>query len=70
MTNHSEPSPPACTCLPPWPALTTVIEGVIHPVVPAPAHTPASALYLAHCTGCGTVYTGPWKRLTPAPRAA
>ncbi|GAB7109690.1 hypothetical protein JCM4814A_80050 [Streptomyces phaeofaciens JCM 4814] len=49
MTDHSQTAATACTCLPAWPALTTVIEGIVHPVVPAPAHTPASALYLARC---------------------
>ncbi|WP_326756845.1 hypothetical protein OIE73_39815 [Streptomyces hirsutus] len=70
MTGHPETAPPTCTCLPPWPALATIIEGTTHPVVPSPAHTHASALYLAHCTGCGTAYTGSWKRLTPSFRAA
>ncbi|MGW3099666.1 hypothetical protein ACWDCC_40195 [Streptomyces sp. NPDC001102] len=63
MSDHPDTAAPACTCRPPWPALTTLIEGTIHPVVPAPARTPVSALYLAHCTGCGGAYTGPWKRL-------
>ncbi|MER5917956.1 hypothetical protein ABT124_48760 [Streptomyces sp. NPDC001982] len=67
MTDRPEPAPPpTCTCLPPWSALATVIEGASHLVVPAPA----SALYLAHCTGCGAAYTGPWKRLTSSSRAA
>ena len=70
MTDHPAPALPDCICLPPWPTLTTVIEGDIHPVIPAPAHTPASAFYLAHCAGCGAAYTGPWKRLTSLPRAA
>ncbi|WP_328433036.1 hypothetical protein [Streptomyces sp. NBC_00425] len=70
MTSHPAPAPPACACRHAWPTLTAVIEGVIHPVVPAPAHTPTSALYLAHCTGCGAAYTGPWKRLTPSSRVA
>ncbi|MFB6676454.1 hypothetical protein ACFCWG_29335 [Streptomyces sp. NPDC056390] len=56
--------------MPPWPALTTAIEGTTHPVVPVLAHTPASGLYLARCTRCGAVYTGPWKRLPSSSRAA
>ncbi|WP_351234800.1 hypothetical protein [Streptomyces sp. NPDC002133] len=60
-----------CTCPHPWPALTTVIEGHRYPVTPAPAHMPASALYLAHCAGCGARYFGPWKRLpSTTPHAA
>ncbi|MEU1407978.1 hypothetical protein ABZ471_37630 [Streptomyces sp. NPDC005728] len=63
MTGEPSVSAPGqgCTCPHPWHSLTTVIEGITHGVVPAPAHTPA--LYLAHCTGCGALYTGPWKRL-------
>lgn len=59
-----------CTCPQPWPGLTTIIEGTPHTVVPASAHSPASALYLAHCTGCGALYTGPWRRLVSCSRAA
>ncbi|WFB05604.1 hypothetical protein LRS74_00145 [Streptomyces sp. LX-29] len=70
MTSEHPSPPPRCTCRRPWPALTTVVEGTTYPVVPAPAHTPASALYLAHCTGCGAAYTSPWKRHSPPPRAA
>ncbi|MFJ3310068.1 hypothetical protein ACIPSA_45145 [Streptomyces sp. NPDC086549] len=61
---------PGCTCPTPWPALTTVIEEHRYAVEPAPVHTPASALYLAHCTGCDARYTGPWRRLGAPPRAA
>lgn len=72
MSHHPGPAGPGpgCTCLRPWPGLATVIEGTAYTAVPAPAHTPASALYLAHCTGCGARYTGPWKRLNFSAPAA
>lgn len=70
MTDHPGPPPPACACLPAWPAMATVIEGTAHLVVPAPAQTPASALYLARCTGCSAADTGPWKQLNTSSRAA
>ncbi|WP_328373623.1 hypothetical protein OG800_50635 (plasmid) [Streptomyces sp. NBC_00445] len=70
MTSDPDATPPACTCPTPWPALTAVIEGSAYTVVPTPAHTPASALYLAHCTGCGAPYTHPWRRLNASARAA
>ncbi|MGW0771850.1 hypothetical protein [Streptomyces sp. NPDC002676] len=58
-----------CTCPTPWPALITVVEERCYTVVPAAAHTPASALYLARCAGCGARYTGPWRRLGATSRA-
>lgn len=59
------------TCPTPWPALTTVVEERRYAGEPASAHTPASALYIAHCASCGTPYTGPWRRLiTRAARTA
>lgn len=70
MTEDHEHARGDCTCPRPWPPLATVIEGRAYTVAPAPAHTPASALYLAHCTGCGAPYTRPWKRLGPVSRAA
>lgn len=70
MSSHPGPPPPACTCLPTWPALTTIIDGILHPVVPTPSHTPTSALYLARCTGCDAPYTDPWKRLNTTSHAA
>ncbi|GHH68070.1 hypothetical protein FHS35_009240 [Streptomyces umbrinus] len=70
MTEHPAPDTPLCRCVPPWPALTAVIEGTAYPAEPTGAHTPASALYLAHCTVCGAPYTRPWRRLTSDTRAA
>lgn len=32
---------------------------------PAPAPSPASALYLAQCAACRTPYKHPWKRVLP-----
>ncbi|WP_329180958.1 hypothetical protein OG754_39270 [Streptomyces decoyicus] len=54
----------------PWPRLVTVIDERGHTVTPACSHSPAFALYLAHCTRCGAAYTGPWKLLAFASRAA
>ncbi|MER6130366.1 hypothetical protein ABT173_49125, partial [Streptomyces sp. NPDC001795] len=62
MTGNADATAPTCTCLPPWPALTAAIAGTTYTVVPAPAHTPASALYLARYPGCGAS--------TPAPGGA
>ncbi|MFI1370292.1 hypothetical protein [Streptomyces griseochromogenes] len=59
-----------CTCTPAWPALTALIDDTPYTVTPAPSHSPASALYLARCTGCGTPYLGPWKRLVVPPSQA
>ncbi|WAU82614.1 hypothetical protein O1Q96_24485 [Streptomyces sp. Qhu-G9] len=70
MTERPSADAPSCTCLPPWPTLTAVIEGTVYLAVPARAHTPASALYLARCTVCDAPYTRPWKRLTPDTHAA
>ncbi|WP_405552240.1 hypothetical protein OHV08_00895 [Streptomyces canus] len=44
--------------------------GEPYTAVPAPAHTPASALYLARCAGCGALYTHPWRRASPSTHAA
>lgn len=56
-----------CLCPTPWPRLTAVIEEREYTVIPTPAHSPASALYLAHCTACGTPYPHPWRRVPPSP---
>ncbi|KUL23730.1 hypothetical protein [Streptomyces regalis] len=70
MTGAFDATPQTCTRLPPRPPLTSVIEGTCYTAVPAPAHTPASALYLACCMGCGAAYTRPWRRLANASHAA
>ncbi|MGW3600411.1 hypothetical protein [Streptomyces sp. NPDC005167] len=51
-----------CLCPTPWPRLTTLIEQREYTVTPAQVHSPASALYLAHCATCRTPYTRPWKQ--------
>ncbi|GAA1545328.1 hypothetical protein GCM10009730_63030 [Streptomyces albidochromogenes] len=54
--------PDTCSCSTPWPRLTAVIEQCEYTVTPTAEHSPASALYLAHCALCGALYTAPWKR--------
>lgn len=56
-----------CLCPTPWPSLIAVIEEREYTVTPTPAHSPASALYLAHCAACRTPYTHPWRRVPPSP---
>ncbi|MCX5255064.1 hypothetical protein OOK27_13015 [Streptomyces canus] len=70
MTNDPDAPLLTCSCLPSWPALTAVIEGTTYTAAPAPAYTPASALYLARCAGCGALYTHPWRRTSPSTHAA
>jgi hypothetical protein len=60
---------PGCMCTSPWPSL--VVHTEMGDVIVEPAATPGGLAchFRAFCTGCGTIYPGPY-RVTPAARDA